>query len=451
MSLYSIVLKNLRQRSLSSLLTITSVLLGVALIIAITVVQKQTRDSYSQTSVGYDLILAAKGSQLQTTLNAIYHLETSTGIIPYELYEFALRDPRIEHAFPLYVGDSYGGFRVVGTSSEFLDLAEPRRGQVFEFAEGENFSEPLQAVLGSEVARRTGLQIGDEIQLAHGLSEPMVGTEALVHDNAPVVIVGILKPSNTANDRVLFADLYTTHALHDPLFHLDEIDGDHEHEHSVESDSSEVELSLTDRITLKEMDALLLKMKDPAAALQLSGMINYPTPANPLLARNMMRDPFFRYKDRIMAVIPAMQIMALMSIVGNAEVILEYVAWFVIIVAMIGVLIALYNTMDSRKHDIAVMRALGASKKHVFTIILLEAITITGIGAILGLFVGHLIVYAVVPYLTDVAGIVITAFVTDSNQWSYLVMIILLGALSGLIPAFKAYQTQVTKYLGSGK
>jgi putative ABC transport system permease protein len=449
MSLYRIVLKNLRQRSLSTLLTITSVVLGVSLIIAITVVQKQTRDSYSQTSVGYDLILAAKGSQLQTTLNAIYHLETSTGIIPYELYEFAQRDPRIEHAFPLYVGDSYGGFRVVGTSTEFLDLAEPRRGKGFEFAEGKNFSEPLQAVLGSEVARRTGLQIGDEIQLAHGLSEPLVGAEALVHDNAPVVIVGILKPSNTANDRVLFADLYTTHALHDPLFHLDDLDDDHDH--SAESDSSEVELSLTERITLKEMDALLLKMKDPAAALQLSGMINYPTPANPLLARNMMRDPFFRYKDQIMAVIPAMQIMALMSIVGNAEVILEYVAWFVIIVAMFGVLIALYNTMDSRKHDIAVMRALGASKKHVFTIIVLEAVTITGLGAILGLLAGHLIVYAVVPYLAGVAGIVITAFKTDSDQWSYMAMIILLGALSGLIPAFKAYQTQVTKYLGSGK
>jgi len=451
MSLFSIVLKNLRTRPLSSILTIFSVLIGVALIISITVVQKQTEESYGQTSVGYDLILAAKGSQLQTTLNAIYHLETSTGIIPYQLYEFALRDPRIEKAFPLYVGDSFNGFRVVGTVPDFIDSAQPRRDQNFQIAEGSNFSDPLQAVLGSMVAARTGLKIGDEIQLSHGLAEPAEGVEERVHDNAPVVIVGILEQSNTANDRVIFTDLYTTHALHDPSFHVEDLHNDHDHDTVIVNDSIDFKSSIKDLIELKEIDALLVKMRDPAAALQLAGMINYPTPANPLLARNMMRDPFFQFKNQIMAVVPAMQIMALMSIVGNAEVVLEYVAWFVIIVAMIGVLIAIYNTMESRKGDIAIMRALGASRSHILLIIMLESVVITLIGSILGLLVGHFIVSLIIPYLADVAGIVITAFQIDSTQWNYVATVVIIGAISGLIPALKAYRTEAVKFLGSGK
>jgi putative ABC transport system permease protein len=143
--------------------------------------------------------------------------------------------------------------------------------------------------------------------------------------------------------------------------------------------------------------------------------------------------------------------MALMSIVGNAEVVLEYVAWFVIVVAMIGVLIAIYNTMESRKGDIAVMRALGASRSHILLIIILESVVITFVGSILGLLAGHVIVASIIPYLADVAGIVITAFQIDSNQWTYIALVIFIGAISGLIPALKAYQTEAVKYLGSGK
>jgi putative ABC transport system permease protein len=468
MTLLSIVSKNLRKRLLSTSLTIFSILLGVSLIIAIYVIQAETERSFNQTSVGYDLILTAKGSQLQATLNALYHLETSVGIIPYSLFEAAQRDPRVEKAFPLYVGDSYNGFRVIGTSIDFIDSAEPRRGQNFSINSGSNFDRPLEAVLGSDVAGRTGLRVGDEIQIRHGLTEPIPGAEEHIHDNAPVTIVGILNPTGTANDRVIFTDLYTTHALHDPMFHIDdhshddtgEIDDydhaesdDHSHDHADDQDTLSQERSgdLSDHIELKELDAILIKMVNPAAALQLSGMINYPTPANPILARNLMRDPFFRYKEQIMAVIPAMQIMSLMSIVGNAEVVLRYVAWFVIVVALTGVLIAIYNTMEERKRDLAIMRALGASRRQVFGIIVLESVVICAAGSILGILFGHILVYFSIPYLANIAGIVINAFVFDIYQFYLVIAVVILGAIAGIVPALKAYNTDPTKNLGSGK
>lgn len=469
MNIFNIVNKNLKKRLLSTCLTVFSVLLGVAMIVAIYVIQAETERSFNQTSVGYDLILTAKGSQLQATLNALYHLEASVGIIPYSIYETAKRDPRIVSAYPLYVGDSYNGYRVVGTSAEFLQSAEPRRGQPFAIKEGRVFDKPLEAVLGSDVARRTGLGIGDEIQIQHGLFEPVPGAEAHVHDNAPVKIVGILAVSGTANDKVIFTDLYSTHALHDPRFHIDDLhDHDHEesdqnqdhhshddhqeHDHaSHEQTDSNIVTDIREIIELKELDALLIKMTDPAAALQLSGMINYPTPANPLLARNLMRDPFFQYKEQIMAVIPAMQIMSLMSIVGNAEVVLRFVAWFVVVVALTGVLIAIYNTMEDRKRDLAVMRALGASRKQIFSIIVLEAIILCFIGSVSGILIGHLLVYFSITYLTSIAGIVITAFVFDLYQLYLVIGIVLLGAIAGIIPALKAYNSEVIRNLGSGK
>jgi putative ABC transport system permease protein len=483
MRLFTIVIKNLKKRLLSTTLTIISILLGVAMVISVMVVQAETERSFNQTSVGYDLIFAAKGSQLQATLNTLYHLETSVGVIPYSLYEATRNDPRVEFTFPFYVGDSYRGFRVVGTSNDFIDNAQPRRGQNFEIQSGRNFSNPLEAVLGSQTARLTRLQVGDKIQITHGLQEVAAGAEEHVHDNAPVTIVGILMSSGTANDRVIFTDLYTTHALHDPQFHIDDFEeaievhdhshesdhGDevhqdgHNHDHHADNHEEQNENAQNghdhddhshpalDQIELKELDAILVKMVNPAAALQVSGLINFPTPANPLLARNMMRDPYFRYKNDIMAVVPAMQIRNLMGIVGNAEVVLRFVAWFVVIVALFGVLIAIYNTMEERKRDLAVMRALGAKKSTIMNIIIMESAFICAIGAFLGLIVGHFIVMAAAPYLADFAGIVIAAFIIDSNQIYLIVSLIVAGVLVGLIPAIKAYRTDAVKNLSSGK
>lgn len=519
MNLSTIVIKNLRKRLLSTTLTISSIALGIAMVIAVLVVQKEADRSFNQTSVGYDLLFAAKGSQLQATLNTLYHLETSVGIIPFGVYEAAKRDPRIEVAFPFYVGDSYRGYRVVGTSSDFIDKAEPRRGQPFQMAAGRNFERPLEAVLGSEVARRTGHRIGDEIFITHGLSEPAPGAEAHVHDDVPVVIVGILSPSSTANDRVIFTDLHTTHALHDVHLHLHEDhnhhgehshsghdhrhshdnhsghdhnhshdnheghdhghshnhihghDHGHSHSHDGHDHGHEHNTSHNDRhghhehhahhhsaseqvlreIQLKELDAVLVRMVNPAAAIQLAGMINFPTPDNPLLARNMMRDPFFAYKDDIMAVVPAMQIRNLMNIVGNAEQILRIVAWFVVIVALFSVLISIYNTMEERKRDLAVMRALGAKRTTVFRIIILESAVLCAIGAMVGLLAGHVIVANAAPYLADAAGIVIHAFTIDSVQINLLLGMVVAGILVGIIPAFKAYRSDAVQNLGSGK
>jgi putative ABC transport system permease protein len=181
MTTLSIVTKNLRKRLLATILTTLSIALGAGLIMAILTIQSETEKSFSQTSVGYDLILAAKGSQLQSTLNTLYHVETSTGIVPYALYEATRNDPRVEYSFPFYVGDSYRQYRVIGTSSDYLDKAIPRRGMTYSMRDGRNFTAVHEAVLGGLVADQTGMKVGDTFFFTHGVTMADGGAEEYIH------------------------------------------------------------------------------------------------------------------------------------------------------------------------------------------------------------------------------------------------------------------------------
>lgn len=435
MTIFTIVRKNLTKRSLSTSLTILSVAVGVGLVLAVTTIQKQTEDAYRQTSAGFDLILAAKGSAMQTTLNTMYHLETSTGVIPYALYEAALRDPRVEYAYPLYVGDSYRGIRVVGTSESFLRFGEPIKAQSFRLEEGRAFSGLFEVVLGSNAAQRTSLSIGDTLTISHGLVEVAEGAEAMDHDHLPVTIVGILQPTGTAHDNVIFTDYKTTTALHSVEFQNHLHADDHDHVHSA------------DEIEVKQLDAVMLRMKNPQAALQLAGLINYPTPDNPFMRMQMARDPFFQFKTIIMAVIPAQQISALLSIVGNAERVLKWVSSFVIVVALLSVLIALYNTMEGRRRDLAIFRTLGARRTTLLWIMMFESSAIVLIGSALGWLGGQLLVSSLAPFLLDSAGIVVRAFQHDSGALLVILGMIGIGILIGMVPGIKAYRNDPVQNL----
>lgn len=439
MTTLSIVTKNLRKRLLATVLTTLSIALGAGLILSILTIQSETEKSFNQTSVGYDLILAAKGSQLQSTLNTLYHVETSTGIVPYALYEATIRDPRVEYAFPFYVGDSYRQYRVVGTSTDYLEKAAPRRGMSYTFRDGRNFEAVHEAVLGGLVADQTGMNVGDTFYFTHGVTMADGGAEEYVHEDHPVTIVGILDYTGTANDRVIFSAVQTTHSVHAP-FQGTPDDHDHEHDHAHDDD-------LDVAAKPENLDAVLVKFKSPASALQVAGMINYPVPANPVIANNLRRDPLFQYREGIMAVSPAVQINALMNIIGNVDWVLRAIAVLVVIVALFGILVAIYNTMEERKRDIAIMRSLGASRGTILRIILLEAAFICFMGSFIGLILGWAASAAVAPYLITSAGIFIEPFAFGLNHALVLMILVGLGIIAGTIPALKAYRTDVASHL----
>ncbi len=226
MNFLQLVIKQMRQRSLSTSLTLLSVLLGVSLAVAIMVFNREGEKLFGQSDFGYDLVIGAKGSKLQLVLNTTYHMSMSPGNISYEVYEsLAGRFPgAVRWAVPMAVGDNYKGYRIVGTTPQILpvDAAgerldagkvfEYRLDRTFELAQGRAFKpKTFEAVIGDEVARKTGLKLGDKIKATHGLVSNDLAAED-EHDERWTV-VGVLQPTRTANDRVIFIPLESFYAI----------------------------------------------------------------------------------------------------------------------------------------------------------------------------------------------------------------------------------------------
>lgn len=438
MTVFSIVYKNLKKRLFGTALTLLSLSAGITLFSTVEAVRITSEEAFRSTSSAYDLILAAKGSALQAVLNSIFHLETSTGVVPFAVYEAAIADPRVEKAFPVYVGDQYRGFRLIGTTAAFLESGARRSGQPFKIASGTGFTGVMDCVAGAEAARILGLKPGDKIIPEHGVLE--TGGETALHEEAELVVSGILAPTFTSSDRVIYADMRALAYAHssqsanhgDPDDHHDHANH-HEAEHAV----------------VAELDAVLLVMKNPAAALQAAGNINYPLPANPVFAMNMRRDPFFPFRATVMAVIPAMEISKLMGIVGRADQVLRIVSLFVILVSLFGLIVAMYNTMNERTEELAIMRALGARKIQIFGLIVLESVALTVIAGLLSVLLLQVALAGLAYPLAKEAGIFIELPYLSADTAIHLLVFIFAGTLAGSIPAFRAYQVDPVTILSN--
>src|SRR5687767_7837542 len=187
MNLFQLVLKQMRQRSLSTWLTMLSVVLGVALAVAVMILQREGKSLFGQNEYGYQLLVGPKGSPLQLTLNTVYQLDKSPGNIPYALYEELLTSPKfrplVKVAVPYAVGDTYKGQRIIGTIPQLFgyddageklpaetSVMEYRPGKRFEMGQGRVFhAKKFEAVIGSEVTKLTGLKLGDKFKATHGL------------------------------------------------------------------------------------------------------------------------------------------------------------------------------------------------------------------------------------------------------------------------------------------
>lgn len=405
MNPFQIVWKNMKQRSLASVLTIISVVLGAALIVSIITIRSEVQNNFSQSAIGYELVAGAKGSPLQLVLNTVYHLDAPTGNLPYSFYEKLKRDPRVKLAVPYGLGDNYKGHRLVGTTTDLFIDFEYMPGRKFEIGEGRVFQKDFEAVIGSEVARKMHLRVGDEFIAAHGIIAA-AETEA-DHKEMPFQVVGVMAPSKTPNDRAIFITLDSVHRVH--AKHPEE---DAEHEESNED---------------KEVTSVIIKLKSPLLALLLHRQINEGSVAQ--------------------AAFPAMEIKGLFSIIGNAQKVLLGISYLVIVVAAISVLVSIYNSMNERKREIAIMRALGASKLAVFRIIVFESSAICITGGILGVLLGHVVVMASSGMLERISGITVSPFTFSILEPFLIAGMVILGIVTGLLPAAKAYRTDVAQNL----
>jgi len=441
MNLATIALKSIRQRMLSSSLTALSVALGVMLMVAVLVIHGIVADMFNQRSIGYDLIVGAKGSPLQLVLNTVYRVSQPIDNLPYLFYLDLEKQPLVEHAIPFCLGDvtEQGGFPLVGTTNKYFELSyAPRRTFAIK---GTVFRKSLDAIIGSHVAKENGWKIGSQFTLVHG------GRDSdHVHDEK-FTVAGMLAPTGTANDKTVFIHLKGFFAIaghekppeeaieqlqkfypDDPrIQQLERSDFvDEEEEADAGAHAGHHHHALPDE--LKEVTAVLLRMKNDVAAIMFASQLENESPA--------------------MAVNPILPMRRLMvDIVGNVQKVLLVLTGLIIVVSGVGIFVSIYNSMSDRRREIAIMRALGASRGVVFSIILVESILLCFGGGLLGVAMGHGLVFIAAPYVELQSGILIDPLAFEMAELYLLPVLIAMASLVGFVPGLTAYRTDVARAL----
>ncbi|HXX93463.1 MAG TPA: FtsX-like permease family protein [Planctomycetota bacterium] len=411
--LFLIVRRSLRQHALSTAVTLASAALASGLVMAVFSVNEQTYDAFTGGPVGFDAVLGARGSQLQLVLNTVFHLETSPGNIPWELYTTLRKDPRVQLAIPYAVGDNYNGFRIVGTTPEMFTEFEYQKGRKLQPQTGGRVFDPgrREAVIGSTVAQKTGLRVGSTFNPYHGI----VFDPSKRHEEE-YVVVGVTGVSNSPSDRVVWI----------PLEGIFRMEG-----HVLRGTGSEFQAKPGEQIDdrHKEVSAVMLKFKSPQAGFLFDQTINRQGKAATLAW-------------------PIGKVMAeLFDKIGWVHRILGLVAYLVVAVAAGSILASIYNTMNERRREFAILRALGARRRTVFSAIILESTTISTLGAVLGYAVYGAIVFGAAVIVRRQTGVALDPFKFNPSLVFTLVGMSVIGAGAGVIPALKAYSTDVASNL----
>lgn len=410
-TIFLMVRRSLRQHFVSTAITALCVALATGLIMAVFAINQQTRQAFTGGPVGFDAVLGARGSQLQLVLNSVFHLETSPGNIPWSMYKAVEKQRGVSLAVPYAVGDNYRGYRIVGTTGDMFDKFEYQKGKKFEMARGRTFDASRQeAVLGSFVAEQTGLKVGSKFQPSHGLTEDPNG-----HSHAEEYIVtGIMAPTNSPSDRVIWIPL-------EGIFRM----GGHVLRGSGERYEAQRGQEIPDEH--KEVSAVMLKFSNPQMGMRLQQTINNQGNAGTLAW------PIGRVMGE------------LFEKLGWVHRVLTMVAYLVVVVAAASILASIYNTINERRREFAIMRALGARRGTVFSAIVAETASIAAIGVVAGFGVYAAILAVAAQVIRSTTGVVLNVWQYDPVLVWGPVGIVVLGALSGIVPAVKAYRTDVAE------
>jgi putative ABC transport system permease protein len=427
MNLLTLSWKYLSFRPLATGLNVILLAFGLAIITVLLLVQHQFEEKMTRDAAGIDLVVGAKGSPLQLILSSVYHIDFPTGNIKMEEAQRISRSRLVKQVIPLAMGDNVQGLRILGTNHDYLDLYSVK------FAVGKAWEQPFEVTLGAESAQILGLKLGDTFSGSHGIS---VGSHD--HDQHAFTVTGILAPSGKVVDRLVLTSIESVWYTHDEEggAEPDTITQGEEEPLAVE-EGTELGIDphlqpvtargfpVTDQD--REVTTLLVRYRNPMAAIQLPRMINSGT--------------------SMQAASPAFEMSRLFELLGVGISLLQGLAIALVVIAGLSIFIALYNSLKERKYDLAILRTLGASRGQLVGLVFLEGISLTILGAIFGIAFGH-------GFLALIVELTSQELVSLVDPWVFLTEELLIfgyalavGIVASLIPAWSAYQTSIAKQL----
>jgi putative ABC transport system permease protein len=406
-SLFLLARRHLRARLISTLLTVASVTIGVTLFVAIFHLSSGVKSGLLRMSSVYELVIGAKGSPTQLVLSTVFFLDVPTGNIPYTLYLRLKKDSRVDRVVALNGGDSYRGFRIIGTTRDYF--ARPPAEGMKEFrltgSGGRLFERDFEAVIGAEVARQIGFKLGDTFVGIHGATaDPAVSEPDPAHAKEQYTVVGILDRTNTPADRAIFTTLETVWDIH----------GLTEKARKAAGEAW---------VSAAEVTALLVKPRDFMGALFLHTQTNRGQEAQ--------------------AVFPPQVIARLLETFGAGETILKAISLVVIVIASLAIMISMMETTVERQREIATMRALGAQPRTIFLLVLIQAAVVAAAGAVGGLLAGRGLATAAGMLLEKATGIPPSFVPLHPMEFVALIATVALGVLAAMIPGVMAYRTDI--------
>jgi putative ABC transport system permease protein len=404
MNLVGVSASYLKARALNTTLNVLLLALGIATIALLMLASGQLEERMHRDARGIDLVVGAKGSPMQIILSSIYQLDVPTGNIPWKQARELAKHRGVKRALPLAMGDNHRGFRIVGTNHEYV----AHYGG--ELRDGRLWSAPLEAVLGSEVAAQTGLAVGASFAGAHGLK----GDSEHMHEEHPYRVVGVLRPTGSVIDRIVMTDVASLWAVHADQYKI--------------GDVARIAELLPEQA--RELTALLIQYSSPLAAAILPRYVN----AN----------------SEMQAASPAYETARLFTIIGVGVDVLRGFALVLIFSAGLSVFIALYNALEERRYDLAVMRALGASPRKLMALLLFEGLLLALIGAVLGIILGHVLTEVLGFALKQAHQPEVTGWIWYPGELWLVVVALAVGAFAALLPAWRAYRTDIAGTLARG-
>lgn len=422
--------KNIWFKPLNTILSILLLTASVAIITVLILVEKQFEEKYQSNLDGVDLVLGAQGSPLQLVLSSVYQVDDPTGNISYDSVKVWMQHPYVKKAIPLAYGDNYVGFKIVGTTPDYIEKYQAK------IAKGKVFENNFEVVVGADVAEKLNLKLGDTFKGTHGSA-----AEGEVHEHGEYIIVGIASKTGKVIDNLILSNIPTVWQMHHEEGHEEvaenpahgepgHVHDEEEHVHTAECNHDTHESDMTIDEPNMEITSVLIEFKNKM------GVFMWPN----IIAQN----------TKMQAALPTYQMNRLFDMFGVGLNALKYLAFGIMLISGISIFIALFNTLKERKAEFALLRVNGAKKHQLLLVVLLESILLCIVGYLFGTVLGRV-------------GIVLLSKASDSDfklgfdpmdiiwkkEGLLFGLTLLVGLIAAVIPAIKAYTINISKTLAN--
>ena len=397
---------SLRARAMTVAMTILAIALSVTLFLGVEKVRTGAKGSFADTISGTDLIVGARSGSVQLLLYSVFRIGNATNNMTWESYMDVAQRPEVDWIVPISLGDSHRQFRVMGTTTEFFERYKYRAGQSLGLRDGLIMSDLFDTVIGADVARTLGYRVGDPIVVAHGLAS------FSEHKDQPFRVSGILEKTGTPVDRTVIVSLEAIEAIH----------VDWQNGAQIPGQATPVDVIRQMELQPEAVTAALVGIKSRLQVFGLQRAINtYP-------------------EEPLLAILPGVALQELWQIVGIAETALIAVSAMVVITALIGMMATIFSSLNERRREMAIFRAMGARPRVIIGLLVLEATLIATIGAALGLVLLYLGLFVTQPLIDSAFGLWLPIEPPSLRELYVLLGVISAGAIVSMVPALRAYR-----------